>query len=307
MALASSKGTQREVTVAATYRYKLLALLLFLLVGLIERPAFAQIDLSGKWAEAFTEDEPELAPGSEIGDYTELPINEAARMRADTWDAQKWEMIEHECDPHGITYAPFGFSMQHELTPFTQALLAWEMRLDGGQVRTIYMDGRPHPSENALHTWEGFSTGEWEGDMLKVTVTHMKEAWLKRNGVPRSERATFIQYFVAHGEFMTLVTDYEDPVYLTEPFVRHSNFIRSQVARFRPNYCLPSISVEHPEGYVAYHLPGKNAFLTEFASRWGIPVEAARGGAETRYPEYQNKLANMPAPPELPAHKQTKQ
>ncbi len=28
------------------------------------------------------------------------------------------------------------------------------------------MDGRPHPPEWAADTWQGFSTGEWVGDML---------------------------------------------------------------------------------------------------------------------------------------------
>ena len=152
----------------------------------------------------------------------------------------------------------------------------------------------------------GFSTGEWEGDMLKVTVTHMKEALLRRNGLPRSEKATFIQYFIPHGDFMTLITDFEDPVYLTEPFIRHSNFVRDPIGRLTANYCLPSVAVEHPEGYVATTCPGK-IFLTEYASRWGVPVEAARGGAETIYPEYQEKLARLPAPPKLPEHKESKQ
>jgi hypothetical protein len=83
--------------------------------------------------------------------------------------------------------------------------------------RTIYMDGRPHPSDNAPHTWQGFSTGEWEGDMLKVTTTHLKEGWLRRNGLARSDKAVLIEYFIRHGDFFTIVTDVEDPVYLTEP------------------------------------------------------------------------------------------
>ncbi len=60
---------------------------------------------------------------------------------------------------------------------------------------TIYMDGRPHPSENAPHTWQGFSTGEWEGDMLKVTTTHLKEGWIRRNGLPRSEHGYIDRIF----------------------------------------------------------------------------------------------------------------
>ena len=45
-----------------------------------------------------------------------------------------------------------------------------------------------------------------------------------------------------------------------------------------------------------HHLPGANPFLTEFAKAHGIPQEAARGGAETMYPEYRKKLAAMPKP-----------
>ena len=28
--------------------------------------------------------------------------------------------------------------------------------------------------------------------MLKVTTTHLKEGWLRRNGMPRSDRATLV-------------------------------------------------------------------------------------------------------------------
>ena len=35
-----------------------------------------------------------------------------------------------------------------------------------------------------------------------------------------------------------------------------------------------------------HHLPGANPYLTEFAGRHGLPVDAARGGAATMYPEY---------------------
>ena len=62
-----------------------------LLVGLatvmLTLPAFAQVDPSGEWAPRFHEDQPERIPGPEIGDYLGLPINDAARLRADSWDA----------------------------------------------------------------------------------------------------------------------------------------------------------------------------------------------------------------------------
>jgi hypothetical protein len=98
----------------------------------------------------------------------------------------------------------------------------------------------------------------------------------------------------------------EDPVYLTEPFILTSNWILDLGLHLLPNLCIPSVEVPHLEGYVAYHLPGENPWLTEFASRWGVPVEAARGGAKTMYPEYQEKLATMPSPPTVSENRQSK-
>ena len=43
--------------------------------------------------------------------------------------------------------------------------------------------------------------------------------------MPRSDKATLIEYFIRHGEYLTLVTIVKDPVYLTEPFVRTSNWV----------------------------------------------------------------------------------
>ncbi|MGD0906165.1 MAG: hypothetical protein ABSA96_01180 [Candidatus Acidiferrales bacterium] len=291
-------------------RPRTLAFVLLLFLGMMGGTAFAQAGLAGYWGQKITEDQPERGPGPEIGDYTGIPINEANRARADAWDAQKWEVVEHECDPHPADYAPRGpgdLNIWAEIEPFTQGIVAWHetLRFMLNQ-RTFYMDGRPHPSENAPHTWQGFSTGEWEGDMLKVTTTHLKEGWVRRNGLARSEKATLVEYFIRHGDFLTLVSDVEDPIYLTEPFVRTSNWILDLGGRLRGNYCIPSVEADHPEGYVAHHLPGENPWLTEFASRHGIPVEATRGGAETMYPEYQEKLAKMPDPPKLPKNNEKK-
>src|SRR5262249_31740001 len=54
------------------------------------RSACAQVDLSGEWGQKVHEDAPERGAGPEIGDYTGLPINDRARMQADSWDAAKW-------------------------------------------------------------------------------------------------------------------------------------------------------------------------------------------------------------------------
>ena len=86
------------------------------------------------------------------------------------------------------------------------------------------MDGRPHPSPNALHTWAGFSTGEWVGDTLRVRVTHLKEEYLKRNGVWHSDKIELTQYLIRRGDYLTYLVIAYDPVYLSEPLVRSTEY-----------------------------------------------------------------------------------
>ena len=54
--------------------------------------ALAQIDLSGNWGAMFTEDQPERIPGPELGDYLGLPVNDANRLRADSWSGSRITM-----------------------------------------------------------------------------------------------------------------------------------------------------------------------------------------------------------------------
>ena len=125
--------------------------------------------------------------------------------------------------------------------PVSQDVISWHTTMMWMLPhRTIYMDGRPRPSAYAQHSWQGFSTGEWEGDMLKVTTTHLKEGWLRRNGVPRSDKATLVEYFIRHGDYLTLVTVVKDPVYLTEPFVRTSNWVADPGFQLSPFSCIPT-------------------------------------------------------------------
>ena len=92
----------------SAFRPRILVFVLLLSLGTMVGTAFAQAGLAGYWGQKITEDQPERGPGPEIGDYTGMPINEANRARADAWDAQKWEVVEHECDPHPADYAPRG-------------------------------------------------------------------------------------------------------------------------------------------------------------------------------------------------------
>jgi hypothetical protein len=41
---------------------------------------------------------------------------------------------------------------------------------------------------------------------------------------------------------------------------------------------------------VPHFLPGANPYLLEFAKENGTPPEAAKGGSDTMYPDYRQKL-----------------
>jgi hypothetical protein len=86
------------------------------------------------------------------------------------------------------------------------------------------VDGRPRPSDLEPHTWQGFSLGRFEGDVLVVTTTHLKAGWMRRNGLPFSDRATMTERFFRHGSTLTHVMMIQDPVYLTEPLVKSNGF-----------------------------------------------------------------------------------
>jgi len=253
-------------------------------------------DPSGDWTPRFDEDWEERIPGPEIGDYLGLPINSAALMRGDSWDAAMVELPEDQCRQHGSDYGWRGPSQLHiwqEVDRATQRVIAYHTHLSAyGAEQTIWMDGRPHPPDYALHTWQGFSTGEWDGNSLVITTTHLKENWIRRNGIPRSDLATARVHLLKHGDYLTVTVIVYDPVYLTEPFIRTTDFVYNPQAQMAPWPCETVDEVDRPEGVVPSHVE-VNPFLDEFPARYGIPPEATRGGAETMYPEYQLKMKSM--------------
>jgi hypothetical protein len=91
-----------------------------------------------------------------------------------------------------------------------------------------------------------------------------------------------------------------DPVYLTEPYIKSRNFYYDPGYQMALYPCSVDIEVERPAGEIPHYLPGSNPYLDEFAIKWGLPREAVRGGAETMYPEYMEKLRALkplrPAP-----------
>jgi hypothetical protein len=266
-------------------------------------PAAAQIDFTGEWAPYYHEDGPERLPGPELGDYMGMPLNDAARLRADSYDADRISVVEeYQCRPHSSDYGMRGLGnlrVTRILNPDTQDVVAFQTYMPAwGSVRTIWMDGRPHPPEYVHYTFQGFSTGVWEGNMLTITTTHLKPNYLRRNGIPSSDKRVITEHWARHGDFLTVIVVTDDPVFLTEPLVRSENWYLDPGQKDRQTYCEYAAEVPAPVGSVPHHLIGKNEFLNEVADWYGLPREATRGGARTMYPEYRKAMGKPVTHPE---------
>ena len=270
---------------------------LFLLAAtLMSCPAFAQVDLSGAWAPVYQEDFDERIPGPELVDYLGIPINAAARQWALSWDPGRLTLPEHQCQVHTVAYiyrGPLQLRIWEERDPQTQEVVAIRNYISTyEQNRTIYMDGRPHPPDYAAHTWMGFSTGKWEGNILTVHTDHIKQGWHRRDGIPSSDMITLTEHFIRHGDHLTHVSIVTDPIYLTEPLIKSQDYVKAENSG--GNWLWPCEIVDENPGrshdVVPSYMPGENPFLHEFADKYHIPVAAALGGAETMYPEYMLKM-----------------
>lgn len=283
----------------------LVRLLLFLGAVLVATtPASAQIELSGSYEPRLYEDYIERGPGSDLGDFSGMPLNDEGRAKGLLHTSNLPSTIERQCvaqSPWVGLYRPLGLRIWSEVDGAGR-VTAWV--LGGDYLRdnvTIWMDGRPHPSPNAFHPSGGFTTGHWEGDTLVARTTHVKTMWIRRgNGIPASDESTFDVYITRHGDLLTITTMQDDPFYLTEPHVV------SRVWEFDPRgnqggrtICNTANEIPTLEDtdIVPHYLPGQNPEADFMIRTYNLPREAALGYAESLYPEYRKKIRSLYTPP----------
>ena len=87
------------------------------------------------------------------------------------------------------------------------------------QYRQVHLDGRALP-EDPNPTWNGYSTGHWEGDTLVIETRGFRDdLWLDSNGNPLTNTGKVIER-ITRPNFGTLVTEMtiEDPKAYTAPW-----------------------------------------------------------------------------------------
>jgi hypothetical protein len=272
----------------------------------LSTPVHAQIDLSGPWSPRNSTDVLQDQPGPEPtpDDFTGLPLNESGRAAALLVSPDKLSMPQRICSFYSPVYlmlGPFGLNMSNQTEPRNGGTVAWDIASweDMAQI-SIWMDGRPHPSQAAPHEMSGFTTGTWQQDILVANTTHMRAGIIRRNGTPHSDLATMTTWFMRHGTELTVFARIEDPVYLATPLYLTRVFVLNPGPSPQRTVGQPCVQGFEgvPEGEVPHFLPGQNPFINDMTAQYGLPLQALMGGPETMYPEFRKQLQNKYVRPE---------
>jgi cyclase len=255
-------------------------------------------DIAGEWRLDSAED-----PGQPpLADYLGLALNEAGRLRADTTPESIWGTPEYQCRPHSAPHqwrGVGGARILKDLDPISREIVGYRLQFMRSLDRPIFTDGRPHPPAWAPHSWSGFSTGEWIGQTLKVTTTHLKDGYLRRGGPQTSDMLTMTEYITRHDDILSILQVVDDPIYLDEPYVLSITYTYDPNGGPPTENCSGSSFAENggrDRHHVPHFLPGQNTAIGEFlkTQSW-IPFEPVRGGVKTIYPEYRNVMAKSAA------------
>jgi hypothetical protein len=130
-------------------------------------------------------------------------------------------------DPEGYCLPPGGPRMMATPYPAEIIQLPEQKRIimifEGATHiwREIFMDGRPHPTGDALNpTYLGHSIGRWEGDTLVVDVVGFNEAtWLDYFGHPHTDQLHVVERFSRpNKQTLHYEATIDDPGAYTKPF-----------------------------------------------------------------------------------------
>ncbi|MEO5924639.1 MAG: MBL fold metallo-hydrolase [Bryobacteraceae bacterium] len=256
----------------------------------------ATIDFSGYWTGNMQEDNAERGAGPDLVDYGGVPINEAGRLWALSYDTSRLTSRFHQCDGYVAPYSVRSIGntrVWEERDPRLHTLIAihWFSQTFEGH-RVFWMDGRAHPPAYAPHTWMGFSTGTFVGNALRVETTHLKQGWLRRNGLPESDQTTLTEFFTRRGDHITYTSVINDPVFLSEPWIKTTDFYRQPTDP--GSWLFPCDDSEQVTGRAPDQVPnylfGTHPYIDEYAKKNGLALLGALGGPETLYAEFEAKV-----------------
>ena len=218
--------------------------------------ASAPIDLTGYWVSIITEDWRWRMVTPPKGDYVSLPINAEAKKVADAWDAAKDQASGDPCKAYG---APGLMRLPTRLHITWQDDTTLTVETDAGTQRRVLHFG-DWKSPGGDPTRQGETTAQWESRQgrrgqplpppeqrfgnLKTVTTRLQPGYLRKNGVPYSDKTTLTEYWdllkQPNGDqWIVITTVVEDPTYLTRTWITTLNFKKEpNGSKWAPEACM---------------------------------------------------------------------
>jgi len=222
--------------------------------------AGAMEDLTGWWVAPVMEDYRWRMITPLKGDSASIPVNAAARKIIEAWDPAKDEAAKLECKSYGASAV---MRIPGRLHITWQDDKTLKIETDAGTQTRLFHFGAKAPASGEA-SWQGYSVAEWEGESfdpsqlgfglglqqraprsktLEVTTTNLRSGYLRKNGIPYSDKTVLREYYdrftePSGAEWFTVTTVVTDPEYLAVPFVTTTDFRREpDGSKFHPSAC----------------------------------------------------------------------
>jgi hypothetical protein len=194
----------------------------------------APIDFTGQWVSIVTEDWRFRMVTPPKGDYPGAQLSPAGEAIASGWDPAKDEAEGNQCKAYGAA-GIMRVPGRLRITWADDETLQIETD-SGRQTRLLHFGKVADPAEA---TWQGVSRAEWiphggrgrppTNGSLKVVTTHMKEGYLRKNGVPYSASTVLTEYLDILQEpdgsqWLVVKSIVDDEDYHTAPPITSTNF-----------------------------------------------------------------------------------
>src|SRR5579885_3324436 len=229
--------------------------------------AAAPVDLTGYWVSQIV-DEWRFRVEPQKGDIPYLPINAAARRIALAWDPDKDIAEGNQCKAYGAVGVMQRPGRLHITWQDDNTL---KIETDAGTQTRLFHFGTagpegiltspaPVPAQPQL---QGYSVAVWElagggrgpgrgapppppsarGGSLMVVTTHLPQGYLRKTGVPYSDKTVLTEYYDRTNEsdgrsYLIITTIVEDPQYLTGQFITSTHFLKEpDGSKWSPSPC----------------------------------------------------------------------
>ena len=211
-------------------------------------------DPTGYWVAIISEDWRWRMVTPAKGDVVSIPLSAEGLRVAEAWDPAKDEAAGEQCKAYGAPGLMRGPIRLH---------ITWQddntLKIEsdyGTQTRLLRFAGAAEATRTGARTWQGVTAAQWtmasgggrgrggaRRGSIKSVTTQMRPGYLRKNGVPYSDRAVFTEYWDLHTEangdqYLVDTNLVEDPVYLQTPWITALHFKKEpDASKWDPTPC----------------------------------------------------------------------